>query len=136
MLFRSMPRILRKLREEEALTSANLPKMERDVEVNLTGVAELGWRWGLWVDLAPSSSVAAVFIRRHRFRPPQPISSTAAGRVPPPPPPATRLAAFLRRLIRAKCIYNFLLIHASFVMLSHVLLSYYIIFMHFVRLTY
>ena len=55
---------MREEEEEEALTSSRLPEMERAVEVNLTGIAELGWRWGLWVDLAPSSSAAAEFVRR------------------------------------------------------------------------
>ena len=39
-------------------------------------------------------------------------------------------------VIRVKRIYNFLVIHASFVMLSHVFTVIYIIFMHFVGLTY
>ena len=39
-------------------------------------------------------------------------------------------------LIRLKRIYNFWVIHASFVILPHVLTVIYIIFMHFVRLTY
>ena len=39
-------------------------------------------------------------------------------------------------VIRVKRIYNFLLIHASFVMLLHVSTILFIIFMHFVGLTY
>ena len=41
-----------------------------------------------------------------------------------------------RDLIRLKRIYNFWVIHASFVILSHVFTINYIIFMHFVGLTY
>ena len=39
-------------------------------------------------------------------------------------------------MIRLKRIYNFLVIHASFVILSHVFTVIYVIFMHFVGLTY
>ena len=42
----------------------------------------------------------------------------------------------IKAVIRLKRIYNFLVIHASFVLLSHVFTVNYIIFMHFVRLTY
>ena len=42
----------------------------------------------------------------------------------------------LGMLIRVKRIYNFLVIHASFVILSHVFTDIYIIFMHFFVLTY
>ena len=49
---------------------------------------------------------------------------------------AATLQLSLGMLIRFKRIYNFWVMHASFVLVSHVFTVIYIIFMHFIGLTY